>query len=101
MAAMVRPVSGGRFGMFLTPMDSIGSFRPFAVGSASNHSPSISADGRLLAWVSDESGTNQVFVQPMAGGARVSVSINGGVRAGLVAFGRHRVLPHTDQHMVR
>jgi serine/threonine-protein kinase len=77
LAARGRPISGGQYGVYLTPMDSIGAFRPFAVGSASNHSPNISADGRLLAWVSDESGSNQVYVQPMAGGARVPVSVNG------------------------
>ena len=90
---MSRPLGAGRSGVYVTPMDSIGAFRPFAVGSASNHSPSISADGRLLAWVSDESGSNQVYVQPMAGGARVAVSINGGTeplwsRSGTTLFYR-------------
>ena len=92
LAAMGR-LAVARGGLLVTPMDSIGAFRPFAVGSAANHSPSISADGRLLAWVSDESGSNQVYVQPMAGGARVAVSVNGGTeplwsRSGATLFYR-------------
>jgi len=92
LAAMGR-LAVKKGGVRLTPMDSIGVFRPFAVGSAANHSPSISADGRLLAWVSDESGSNQVYVQPMTGGTRVAVSINGGAeplwsRSGTTVFYR-------------
>jgi len=93
LGAMARPGSGGRLGVHLTPMDSIGSFRPFAVGSGDNNSPSISADGRLLAWVSDESGSNQIYVQAMSGGGRIPVSINGGTeplwsRSGTTLFYR-------------
>jgi eukaryotic-like serine/threonine-protein kinase len=93
LAAMGRPNSGGRFGVQLTRMDSIGAFRPFAVGSAESHSPHVSADGRLLAWVSDESGSSQVYVQPISGGARIPVSVGGGTeplwsRAGTTLFYR-------------
>jgi serine/threonine-protein kinase len=78
LAATTRNGSTSRFKVDLTPMDSVGVFHPFAPSSADNHSPSISADGRLLAWVSNESGANQVYVQPMSGGARIPVSVNGG-----------------------
>jgi hypothetical protein len=92
VAAIGRPLRSGG-GVYVTPMDSISAFRPFAIGSAANHSPSISADGRLLAWVSDESGSNQVYAQPMSGGARVPVSVNGGTeplwsRSGTTLFYR-------------
>jgi hypothetical protein len=66
-------------GLYIAPMDSLNSTRAFATGSKQNHSPSISADGRMLAWVSDESGKAQVYAQPIPGpAARVQVSVNGG-----------------------
>jgi Tol biopolymer transport system component len=92
-AVMTRTTESSQFALYLTPMDSMGVFRPVAVGPASNHSPSISADGRLLGWVSNESGANQVYVKPMSGGARIRVSVNGGVeplwsRSGTTLFYR-------------
>lgn len=38
----------------------------------------VSPDGRWLAYVTSESGRGEVFVQPYAGGARTTVSTNGG-----------------------
>src|SRR4051794_33245921 len=41
--------------------------------------PRISPDGRLIAFVTDESGSNQVVVQPFPGpGARIQLSTSGG-----------------------
>ena len=76
--AMGRQTPENRGGVYLTPMDSIGVFRLFAGGSGTNDSPAISADGRLLAWVSDETGSQQVYVQPILGGSRIAVSVDGG-----------------------
>jgi len=92
-AAVNRSVDGGRVGVYLTPMDSIGVFHPFAVGASNNHSPIISANGRLVAWVSDESGVQQVYVQPISGGTRLQASVNGGTeplwsRSGSTVFFR-------------
>ena len=65
--------------ILLSPMDSMATFRPFMAGSSQNIGPTISADSRVLAWVSDESGTLQVYAQPIPGpGARVQVSVAGG-----------------------
>jgi hypothetical protein len=40
--------------------------------------PRVSPDGRWLAYVSNESGREEVYVRPMAGGARLVVSTGGG-----------------------
>ena len=43
--------------------------------------PRLSPDGRYVAYVSDESGQNEVYVQPFPdGGRRVTVSSNGGTK---------------------
>jgi Tol biopolymer transport system component len=54
--------------------------RPLAVTPiAREASPAISPDGRFVAYVSDESATREVYVQPLPGpGRRVRVSLNGG-----------------------
>ena len=78
-ATAIRHATPGLWRVHLSPMDSMASFRPFAAGSSDNFAPTISADGRVLAWVSNESGTNQVYAQPIPGpSARVQVSIAGG-----------------------
>ena len=50
------------------------------LGSRFNESAAMfSTDGRLLAYVSDETGHNEVYVQPFPGpGARRQVSVGGG-----------------------
>ena len=93
LAAVTRTMRGGGYELHVTPMDSMSVSRPFAAGSVSNHSPSISADGRLVAWVSNESGPSQVYVQALSGGARVAASVNGGTepvwsRSGTTLFYR-------------
>ena len=78
-ATAIRNATPRQWRVHLSPMDSMASFRPFAAGSADNFAPTISADGRVLAWVSNESGTDQVYAQPIPGpGARVQVSVAGG-----------------------
>jgi serine/threonine-protein kinase len=56
--------------------DSLDVRRQVAKSSAS---PSVSPNGHLIAYVSSESGRNEVYVQPIPGpGPRVTVSLNGG-----------------------
>jgi len=52
---------------------------PLAVTPFNESSASISADGRFVAYVSDESGREEVYAIPASGkGARVTISLEGG-----------------------
>jgi len=54
--------------------------RPFVATGASEFGPAISPDGRWLAYVSDESGRYEIYVQPFPdGGERHQISTDGGV----------------------
>ncbi len=56
-----------------------GKTTPLVVTPFNDTSPRISADGRYVAYVSDESGREEVLAIPMSGkGERTFVSINGG-----------------------
>jgi eukaryotic-like serine/threonine-protein kinase len=53
--------------------------RPFLQTRFAEGSPTFSPDGRWLAYVSDESGRSEVYVQPFPGpGARIAISTGGG-----------------------
>ena len=53
---------------------------PFLATPALERSPRFSADGRWLAYVSDETGDFEVYVRPFPGpGPRVGISIGGGL----------------------
>jgi Tol biopolymer transport system component len=55
---------------------------PFQKTPFNENSPSFSPDGRWLAYTSDESGRNEVYVQPFpAGGRKVQISTEGGEQA--------------------
>ena len=70
------PVSGQD--IWLLSVDS-GQARPFANSPFKEDQARFSPDGRWLAYVSNESGRDEVYVQPAdADGARVQISINGG-----------------------
>jgi serine/threonine-protein kinase len=53
--------------------------RPFAADSANEMMPSFSYDGRWVAYVSDESGQNEIYVRSFPGpGGRIKISDDGG-----------------------
>jgi len=55
--------------------------QPFLRSPASETAPAFSPDGRWLAYESDRSGRNEIYVTPFpAGGAQYQVSTNGGER---------------------
>jgi serine/threonine-protein kinase len=66
--------------IWIAPSDSPQALRPFiASPSAGEWEPRVSPDGKFLAYTSDESGTQEVYVRPLPGpGARVQVSLAGG-----------------------
>ena len=51
---------------------------PFLNSPASEYSPKFSPDGRWLAYQSNASGRNEVYIQPYPKGERIQVSTNGG-----------------------
>ena len=73
--------------IWLLPMDSNRTPVPFLVRDDFNdRSPSFSPDGQWLAYVSDESGQDEVYVTPYPGpGGRQLVSLGGGREPGVVS----------------
>jgi Tol biopolymer transport system component len=66
--------------ILLAPSESLAAARPFLDNPAANERDAhISPNGRLLAYTSNESGQNQVYLTPIPGrGPHVPVSIDGG-----------------------
>jgi len=65
--------------IYVMNMDGERTQQPILVDAASEHSPMFSPDGGLLAYVSDRSGRQEVYVQPYPGpGPRDQVSTEGG-----------------------
>ena len=70
------PVTGQD--IWLLSVDS-GEARPFANSGFKEDQARFSPDGKWLAYVSNESGRDEVYAQPVdADGARVQISVNGG-----------------------
>ena len=62
----------------ILPLDGTGPY-PFLVTPADEGGASFSPDGRFLAYVSDETGQFEVYVQPLSGeGGKVVISTGGG-----------------------
>jgi Tol biopolymer transport system component len=56
--------------------------QPFLQTQANEFAAQFSPDGRWLAYVSDESGRNEIYVQPYPGtGGKWQLSTNGGTEA--------------------
>jgi hypothetical protein len=82
VAAVVRERPAFDSDIFHAPMDSLGSLRMSVTGRGRYHSPSVSPDGRLVAWFGaegDDVSKGQIFVSPIPGpGPRLQVSVGGG-----------------------
>ena len=71
--------SGGKRRLSIVSLDSTRAPRPFLSTAFDNVSPSLSPDGRWIAYASDESGRYEVYVRPFPGpGGRWQVSKDGG-----------------------
>jgi hypothetical protein len=86
--------------IWIAPIDSIGAARPFLATPALERQPRISPNGRLLAYVSNESGSHEVYVRPMPGpGGRIKASANGGVEP-VWAPGGRELLFRSSRHVM-
>jgi Tol biopolymer transport system component len=65
-----------------------GTARPLVTGPRSDLAPSLSPDGKWLAWQSNESGAWHIYVRPTEGGSSVRVSDEGGETPRWSADGR-------------
>jgi eukaryotic-like serine/threonine-protein kinase len=75
----VRTAGGSRRDILVSPIDSPQALRPFLATPAAEFQPRLSPDGRLLAYVADETGNPEVYVRPVPGpGGRIRVSLAGG-----------------------
>jgi DNA-binding SARP family transcriptional activator/Tol biopolymer transport system component len=71
------PASG--FDIWTLPLHGERTLRPYLRGPSNEHSPAVSPDGRWLAYVSNESGQDEVYVRPFPGpGTPVLISSGGG-----------------------
>jgi len=76
----VRIGAGVQRDIFVAPVDSPTALRPLVNTPADEYQASVSADGKWLAYVSDESGRTEVYVRAMPGpGGRVQISTSGGL----------------------
>ncbi len=67
------------FDLWIAPSDTPSAAKPFLASAKNEILPRISANGRLLAYVSDETGRAEVYITPLPGpGARQKVSEGGG-----------------------
>jgi DNA-binding SARP family transcriptional activator/Tol biopolymer transport system component len=65
--------------LWILPLDGSRTPRPYLHGPADERSSALSADGRWLAYVSDESGRDEVYVRPfLADGPPLQISHGGG-----------------------
>jgi Tol biopolymer transport system component len=75
--------------------------RPFVQSRFNETTPAFSPDGHWLAYVSDESGRYEVYVQPFPGpGEKYPISTNGGIQPVWARSGRELFFRNGDEMMV-
>ncbi len=97
-SAVIRPT--GEHDLWIASLRSSSTVRPLAGIRASAVDLAMSRDGRLLTYVSDETGRNEVYVLPLTDPARrVQVSRGGGTQPVLSPDGRHLFYRSPDRMM--
>lgn len=82
--------TGANADIYLLPLDGSHTPRPLIATRFNEQSGMFSPGGKWLAFVSDESGRNEVYVQPFGrDGVRSVVSTSGGVRPMWARDGKH------------
>jgi Tol biopolymer transport system component len=67
--------------IWVAPLDSLDKAIPLVATAANETMPRVSPDGQQVAYVSDESGVNEVYIRTVLGqGTRVQVSTGGGTQ---------------------
>ena len=90
-----RPATG--WDVWMLPIKGERMPRPYLAGPSDEHSPVVSPDGKWLAYVSDESGREEVYVRTFPHpGAPVQVSVGGGREPRWARSGRE--LFYRNQH---
>lgn len=65
--------------IWVLPVDGPEEPVPFLVTPFNERSPAFSPDGEWIAYASDETGTDQIYLQPFPGpGQKIAVSVDGG-----------------------
>ncbi len=92
----VNPATGRD--IWILPLEGDRTPRPFLATSFSERAPTISPNGRWLAYVSNESGQDEVLVQPYPdGGGKTTISTSGGAEPVWSADGRELFYRQADQ----
>jgi serine/threonine-protein kinase len=82
-------LSSDRIVLMALPLDGNGAPRPLLVGPGNRAAAAFASDGRWIAYVSDESGENEVYVQESSGqGGRWAISSGGGTEPAWSRSGR-------------
>jgi tRNA A-37 threonylcarbamoyl transferase component Bud32 len=88
-AMVVGTMFGEGFNLMVRRFDTDSSVKPLVATQAMERAPRFSPDGRWLAYSSDQSGREEVYIQPFPGpGRRVQVSADGGEQPTWSADGR-------------
>ena len=87
-------------GLDILYRDAAGAEHEFAASAANESMPTLSPDGRWLAFVSDESGTREVYVRPFPTGAgRWQMSTEGGSEPRWSRHGREIIYRRAERYL--